>query len=150
MTQMDLDGTSFRESFSAREAPSARTAQYFEMVGSRAMYCDGWKVTTNHVGPTPPLENQLIPGSPSYDTDHWALFDLNSDFAENNDLSAQHPEIVTRLVNMWWTEAAATTSSRWTTGGSSGATAGRPHNSRRDDGCSGREAPRCRSSSYRR
>ncbi|WP_236791908.1 arylsulfatase [Amycolatopsis sp. GM8] len=105
VTQMDLDGTSFRESFAAREAPSARTSQYFEMVGSRAMYCDGWKVTTNHVGPTPPLENQLIPGSGSYDTDHWALFDLNEDFAETTDLSDKHPEIVTRLVNMWWTEA---------------------------------------------
>ena len=32
---------------------------------------------------------------------HWQLFDIQADRAENNDLSARHPDIVARLVQRW-------------------------------------------------
>jgi arylsulfatase len=75
------------------------------MAGSRAMYADGWKITTNHVGPTPTLERDRIPGSHEFDSDRWALFRLVDDFAETNDVAEQHPEVVSRLVDLWWQEA---------------------------------------------
>jgi arylsulfatase A-like enzyme len=103
--QLSFDGASIADTFASEGAPSPRSTQYFEMVGSRSIYCDGWKATTDHVGPTPPLEHELIPGSHSYDDDHWALFRLDEDFAEANDVSSEHPDVVRRLVELWWAEA---------------------------------------------
>src|SRR5262249_2037074 len=91
--------------FDDREAPSARATQYFEMLGSRAIYHDGWKVTTDHIGSQLRVERDLVPGSHDFDEDHWALFDLEHDFSEAHDLAADHPERVQSLVELWWAEA---------------------------------------------
>ena len=39
--QMPLDGISLAYSFNNADAPSARTEQYYEQFGNRAMYKDG-------------------------------------------------------------------------------------------------------------
>jgi ribonuclease I len=39
-----------KPTFADAAAPNPRTTQYFEMLGSRALWHDGWKVTTDHVG----------------------------------------------------------------------------------------------------
>ncbi|KRF10491.1 arylsulfatase [Nocardioides sp. Soil796] len=103
--QISLDGASILDSFLAPEVAAPRETQYFECAGSRSLYHRGWKIRTDHVGPTPLLERELIPGSHEYDEDHWALFHLDDDFAETTDLSAEHPELVREMVQMWWTEA---------------------------------------------
>ncbi|QIX26558.1 arylsulfatase [Nocardioides sp. JQ2195] len=103
--QMSLDGASILDSFLAPEVAAPRETQYFECAGSRSLYHRGWKIRTDHVGPTPLLERELIPGSHEYDEDHWALFHLDTDYAETTDLSASHPELVREMVQMWWTEA---------------------------------------------
>ena len=46
--QMPLDGISLAYSFNKADAPSARTEQYYEQFGNRAMYKDGWKAVTIH------------------------------------------------------------------------------------------------------
>jgi len=40
-------------------------------------------------------------GSRDLDRDHWALFDLASDFAEASDVSAAHPDVVSGLQQLW-------------------------------------------------
>ena len=103
--QQPVDGASLIPSFADPGAPSPRRTQYFEMIGSRAIYDDGWKATTDHVGRQLTVEQELLEGSLDFETDRWELFDLEHDFSEARDLSAQHPERVRRLEQLWWAEA---------------------------------------------
>jgi arylsulfatase len=75
------------------------------MLGSRALWHHGWKVTSDHVGQQLTVEREQVAGSHSFDQDHWALFRLDDDPAEANDVGAEHPEVLRRLVDMWWVEA---------------------------------------------
>ena len=76
-----------------RRPPSPRRTQYFEMHGSRGIYHDGWKATTDYVSPLFG-EREFLTGSQDFDDDHWALFNLDDDFAEAHDLSAAEPDRV--------------------------------------------------------
>jgi arylsulfatase A-like enzyme len=105
IAQQSLDGASLLPVLVDAGTTSPRRTQYFEMLGSRALYQEGWKVTTDHVGPQLSIERERVPGSHDLEQDHWALFDLETDFAEAHDVSAQHPERVRALVELWWAEA---------------------------------------------
>jgi arylsulfatase A-like enzyme len=93
--QQPIEGTSFRYLFEpgAVDVPSARTTQYFEMHGNRAIWHDGWKAVTQHT-----------PGTP-FDEDTWELYRLDSDFSECDDLAASSPDVVQQMIARWWTEA---------------------------------------------
>jgi arylsulfatase A-like enzyme len=104
ITQLPIAGGSLVPSFADPVAPT-RITQYFEMLGSRAIFHEGWKATTDHVGRQLTVEWEALPGSHSFDDDHWALFDLEHDFSESEDLAAQHPERVRMLEGLWWAEA---------------------------------------------
>jgi arylsulfatase len=103
--QQPIDGASLAPTFSNPTAPAPRSTQYFEMLGSRSIYHQGWKATTDHVGKQLTVERERLQGSLDFDTDHWALFDLGADFAEATDVAAEHPERVRQLVELWWAEA---------------------------------------------
>jgi arylsulfatase A-like enzyme len=105
VTQQPFDGTSLLPMLADGGAPAPRTTQYFEMLGSRAIYADGWKATTDHVGPQLSVERESIPGSDDLATDRWALFDLEGDFAEAHDVGDAHPERLRSLIELWWLEA---------------------------------------------
>lgn len=104
VTQQPIDGTSIVATFTDAGAPERHTLQYFEMHGSRGMYHDGWKATTNYVSPLF-RERDHIEGSSDFDDDHWALFDLDHDFSEARDVSGEHPDKVRQLEELWWSEA---------------------------------------------
>ncbi|HEX6393357.1 MAG TPA: arylsulfatase [Acidimicrobiales bacterium] len=104
VVQQRIDGASIGETFSDPAAPDPRTTQYFEMHGSRGIYHRGWKATTDYVSPMF-NERAHIEGSHDFDDDHWALFNLDEDFAEAIDLSAEHPAKVEELKDIWWAEA---------------------------------------------
>ncbi len=103
--QQPLDGASALGALRDAGAPSPRRTQYFELLGSRAIYHDGWKATTDHVGAQLAVERELVPGSHDFATDRWSLFDLEHDFSEADDLAAEHPDRVEEMVARWWTEA---------------------------------------------
>jgi len=105
VAQKPFDGASLLPILADAGAPAPRKTQYFEMIGSRAIYHDGWKATTNHVGQQLTVERERVPGSLDFDRDHWALFDLSNDFAEVHDVGAEHPERVAALKELWWAEA---------------------------------------------
>ena len=46
--QSNFDGVSMRSSFEDAKAPSTRATQFYSMLGSRAIWHDGWKAVTNH------------------------------------------------------------------------------------------------------
>lgn len=93
--QAPMAGVSFAYTFDADGAHTAtrREAQYYEMLGHRAIWMDGWKAVTMH------REGD------DYDDDTWALFHADEDFSESNDVAADHPDVLARLVGRWWQEA---------------------------------------------
>ncbi len=103
--QQPIDGASLLETFSDADAPSPRERQYFEVQGSRSMYLDGWKATTNHVGTAHGDEMQLIEGSFSFTDDRWSLFHEAHDFSEAHDLADERPDKLAELEAAWWEEA---------------------------------------------
>jgi len=105
VVQQRIDGASLLATFDDQAAPEPRDSQYFEMLGSRSMYHDGWKATTDHISVGVLDEEELATGSRVFADDHWALFDLRRDFSESTDVSAEHPEVVRRLRELWLVEA---------------------------------------------
>lgn len=98
--QQRVDGVDASAVFSNHSQPEHRRTQYFEMHGSRSIYHDGWKATTNFVSPLFGERDHIV-GSHDYSSDTWQLFNLDSDFSESTDLSTQHPEKVRELENLW-------------------------------------------------
>lgn len=103
--QQPLDGASLRATFDDAEAPSPRSTQYFEIIGSRAIVHDGWKATTDHIGAQISVERARVPGSHDFATDRWSLYHLDDDFSEAHDLADQHPARVADMERLWWHEA---------------------------------------------
>jgi arylsulfatase len=93
LEQIPISGTSLRYTFDAPAAPSAKLVQYYEMMGHRAIYHQGWKAVTRHQ-----------PGVP-FENDDWELYHLAEDRSECNNLATAMPEKVTELVDLWWKEA---------------------------------------------
>jgi arylsulfatase len=86
---LPIAGTSFAPSLHDGEAASTHPEQYYEMVGHRGMYRDGWEIVTRHQGMT------------EFSDDEWELYDLRHDPTEMNDLAAVHPERVAELAEAW-------------------------------------------------
>ena len=103
--QQPLDGVSLLPSFRDVDARMERSPQYFEMLGSRAIYHEGWKATTDHVGSMLRAERELIEGSDDFESDRWSLYNLEEDFSEANDVAETYPGRLRRLVDLWWYEA---------------------------------------------
>lgn len=101
VAQQPIDGRSLLVTFGDANASQLPRTQYFETVGSRAIYCDGWKATTDHVDPG----DMSIEGSHDFEGDSWSLFRLKDDFSEADDVSGLHPERVRQMVELWWSEA---------------------------------------------
>ena len=93
--QMPVHGVSLVPTFADAAAPLARGAQYFEMLGHRGIWKDGWKAVTHHDAGKP------------FDEDHWELYHLDQDFSEYEDLAEREPEKLKELVDLWWAEAEA-------------------------------------------
>jgi arylsulfatase A-like enzyme len=94
--QMSLDGVSFAYSFADAEAPERHTTQYYEMLGCRALYQDGWKAVTYH---------EVQVEEPGLDKAPWELYDLRADPSECHDLAEAEPDRLAAMVARWWQEA---------------------------------------------
>ncbi len=111
IAQEPMDGTSFVYTFGDAAAAERHTVQYFEMIGSRAMYKDGWWACTRlPKAPwdfSPETLKRFGPGS-GWDPDGepWELYFLPDDFSQARDLATAHPEKVAELRDLWWEEAA--------------------------------------------
>jgi arylsulfatase len=103
--QQRVDGASIRDSFDDPTAGCGHETQYFEMLGSRSIVHGRWKATTDHVSSGVLDEEELLTGSRRFEDDHWALFDLNTDFSEASDVATAHPDVVATLQRLWLAEA---------------------------------------------
>ena len=91
-----LAGVSMRYSFDDADAPTRKETQYYEMLSTRGLWHQGWKVSTEH-GP------MITKGA--FDDDRWQLFHTDVDRSEAHDLAAEHPDKVTELSELWLAEA---------------------------------------------
>ena len=107
--QEPLHGVTFADSFLDPAAPEHHTQQYFETVGNRAMYKDGWWLAMR----TPRIPwvltpEALVPYAPGVwdpDADPAELYYLPDDFTQAHDLAAEHPRRVQELKKLFWEEA---------------------------------------------
>ena len=73
------------------------------MLGSRAIYHDGWKAVT--FKPLGRLYSDDDDPDKPFDDDVWELYHVADDFSECHDLASQEPERLRDLVDLWWSEA---------------------------------------------
>jgi arylsulfatase A-like enzyme len=96
-TQWPLEGTSFQYSFDDANAKTRKPSQFYVMLGTRALWRDGWKVDAIHAG------------APSdwghFAQDKWALYHTETDRSEVHDVGDQHPELRDELVDLWLFQA---------------------------------------------
>ncbi|MDR5690643.1 arylsulfatase [Agromyces indicus] len=104
--QDPIDGVSLAYSIDDRDAPGRRRTQYFEIMGSRSIYADGWMASAT--GPRLPWVPGAPPGIRTWtpDQDRWELYDLEHDWSQSRDLASEHPEKLAELKELFAIEAA--------------------------------------------
>jgi arylsulfatase len=100
--QKPMEGVNMAYSFQNANVKDTRTVQYFELLGNRALYKDGWLASVRH-GRLPWVTG--IGSSKSFDEDTWELYDLSGDFSQYDDLAAKQPGKVKELQDAFWVEA---------------------------------------------
>jgi arylsulfatase A-like enzyme len=104
IAQKAIEGVSMVYTFDKENAnaPSTHHTQYFEMLGNRALYHDGWIAST--VPNNPPWDIAKSPDPNVMDSYQWELYDLTKDWTQNRDLSKSHPEKLRELQELFLVE----------------------------------------------
>ena len=109
IAQKPMHGSSFADSLVDPATPEHHTQQYFETIGNRSMYKDGWwlAMRTQRIPwvLTPEVLKDFAPGKWDPDADPAELYYLPDDFSQAKDVAAQHPDKVAELKNLFWEEA---------------------------------------------
>ena len=90
--QKPIEGTSLVYSFDDAKAPTRRPVQYFELVGNRAIYKDGWMAST-----TPLRLPWMTSAEVNPDDFKWELYNINEDFSQANNIVDKEPEKLKEL-----------------------------------------------------
>ena len=90
--QQPVHGTSMLYTLENDEK-THKTTQYYEMIGNRGIWHNGWKAVAAH---TP---------NGDFDKDVWELYHTDEDFTEANNLADVYPDKLQELINLWWKEA---------------------------------------------
>lgn len=114
VSQDPIEGVSLKPTIDDANAPDVRTRQYYEVLGSRSIYDDGWRAECGWPGPN--YKTGAENGHHVGDTIHaddlveldktWELYDLRSDPAECHDLAKEQPDKLKEMVDLWYSEAA--------------------------------------------
>jgi arylsulfatase A-like enzyme len=106
IAQKPIEGVSFAYTFDKANAnaPSTHTTQYFEMMGNRAIYHDGWMASTTP--PQPPWLLGLAKMPDVVNGYKWELYHVAEDYSQANDLAAQMPDKLREMQELFLVEAA--------------------------------------------
>jgi arylsulfatase A-like enzyme len=111
VTQSAIEGVSLAPALDNAQAPAAHVTQYFEMMGHRSIYHDGWRAVCPWPGPSfteagKPV-GEPIPGAAlaELDAKHWELYHVAEDFAENRNVAAEQRDKLIEMVTQWYVEA---------------------------------------------
>ncbi len=102
--QDQFDGVSFASTFNDAKAAEVKHTQYFEVMGSRSVYHDGWIASA--FGPRIPWVAGLPPGIKEWtpDKDKWELYDLSKDWTQADDLAGNMPAKVVDMKDLFLIE----------------------------------------------
>jgi arylsulfatase len=112
IAQDSIDGTSFAATFNDAKAAEVRRTQFFDVMGSRGIYHDGWFACTP--GPRTPWipgippafldENRQLKWTP--DNDVWELYNINEDWTQASDLATSMPGKLAQMKEIFTMECA--------------------------------------------
>src|SRR6476661_2787908 len=102
--QIPMEGTSMMYTWDNANAaaPTRHATQYFEMLGNRAIYNNGWVAAT-----TPVTQPWVLSTAPPPDVDayKWELYNVKEDPTQFNDLAAKMPGKVKEMQALFNSEA---------------------------------------------
>ena len=103
VAQKAIEGVSMAYTFDQPNAPSARRTQYFELMGNRGIYHDGWVACTTPM--RPPWQQAEFTGDviTGY---AWELYHVEEDFSQAVNLAKQNPDKLLELQLLFYAEAA--------------------------------------------
>jgi arylsulfatase len=105
-TQDPINGKSMNYTFDDPKAEGTRTIQFFDIMGSRGLYYDGWFASAFG------LRNPWVPGLPegaatwNPEEDTWELYNIEEDWSQANDLADEMPEKLEEMKNIFLIESA--------------------------------------------
>ena len=111
VTQSPIEGVSFAHSFNDAKVPSKHITQYFEMLGHRSLYHDGWRAVCPWPGPSfteagkplgMPISAETLA---ELDAHGWELYHVAEDIAENHNVAADNRARVIDMIATWYVEA---------------------------------------------
>src|SRR5512137_384089 len=111
VTQAPIEGVSFAPALDDANAESKHHTQYFEMLGHRSIYHDGWRAVCPWPGPSfteagkpvgEPIPAQTLT---ELDAKHWELYHVAEDFAENHNVAGENKAKLIEMVAQWYVEA---------------------------------------------
>ena len=102
--QKPLDGVSMAYTFDHPEEATHKHTQYFEIMGSRGIYHDGWMASV--FGPRNPWSTDMSKLA-SWDPkkDKWSLYKLDTDYSQAHDLAEKEPKKLEELKVLFDKEA---------------------------------------------
>ena len=100
--QIPIQGTSMVYSFDNKSAPERHTTQYFEIVGNRGLYQNGWLARATVKLPWEKAKMNSVAAD-----DGWELYNTFEDFSLTDNLAAQYPERLEAMKATFMEEAIA-------------------------------------------
>ena len=99
VAQSPMEGVSQEAMLQAQATPRQSRAQYFEMYGNKALWSDGWVITTSH-RLDPWRMNQTGPIN-----EPWELYNVDKDPGQTRNLASKYPARVTSLAAIFEEQA---------------------------------------------
>jgi hypothetical protein len=96
--QAPLEGVSMLSTLLSGDAPDTHEIQYFEIMGNRGIYFQGWTAVTKH---RTPWKYDAVP---QFDEDIWELYGPE-DWTQAHNLAADMPEKLAELQRLFLIEA---------------------------------------------
>ena len=95
--QAPLEGVSMLPTLRDGDTPETHDLQYFEIMGNRGIYHQGWTAVTKHRTP-------WLVDAPPFDQDIWELYGPD-DWTQAHNLAQANPEKLAELQRLWLIEA---------------------------------------------
>jgi arylsulfatase A-like enzyme len=111
VTQSPIEGLSFAHVLNDANALTRHITQYFEMMGHRSIYHDGWRAVCPWPGPSfteagtffgAPIDKDKLT---ELDAKGWELYHIEKDVAENHNLAAENRAKLIEMIATWYVEA---------------------------------------------
>jgi arylsulfatase A-like enzyme len=111
VAQSPIQGVSLAHTFDDANAPTKHRTQYFEMLGHRAIYHDGWRAVCPWPGPSfaeagkpfgMPISAEELT---QLDAKSWELYHIEEDVTENRNVAEENRPRLIEMIAQWYVEA---------------------------------------------